>query len=305
MTSDRFARGASILFVFTLVVVTAASIISCGSGGEANSRIEVVVTIPPQAEFMHKVGGERVDVTIMVPSGTSPHTYAPKPSQLVDISRAEMYAKVGSGIDFELAWMDKITAQNKDMLIVDCSEGIILQENIGDLNHGDEDGAHGELDPHIWVSPLNAMIMVRNIYDGLVQVDPDNRAYYGDNMNAYLRELEDLDNYISDSFAEATDRIFMVYHPTLGYFAQEYDLTMLSIEEDGKEPTAAGLADLIDQAQEHGIKVIFASPQFSLRSAETVAAEIGGRVALFDSLSEDYIANLRTFSSELSLALVT
>jgi zinc transport system substrate-binding protein len=146
--------------------------------------------------------------------------------------------------------------------------------------------------------------MVRNIYDGLVQVDPDNRAYYGDNMNAYLRELEDLDNDISDSFAEATDRIFMVYHPTLGYFAQEYDLTMLSIEEDGKEPTAAGLADLIDQAQEHGIKVIFASPQFSLRSAEVVAAEIGGRVVLFDSLSEDYIANLRSFSSELSLALV-
>jgi len=289
--------------IVIVIISTAVSITSCTSEEASNGVIGTVVTIPPQADFVRQVGGEKVNVTIMVPSGASPHVYTPTPRQMTDVAKADMYAKVGSGISFELAWMDKIAAQNKDMLVVDCSEGIALQENVGDHDHQDEGGEHGELDPHIWVSPLNAIIMVRNICDGLVQIDPDNRAYYEGNMNTYIKELEDLDRDIRDSLPGEGDRLFMVYHPSLGYFAREYDLTMLSIEEEGKEPTAAALIDLIQQAKENNIKAIFTSPQFNQQSAEAIARQIGARVVLFDPLAEEYIKNMRAFVSELALAM--
>jgi zinc transport system substrate-binding protein len=295
--------GSSITSIAIIIIITAFSITSCTSEDESNGGIGAVVTIPPQAEFVRQVGGEKVDVTIMVPGGASPHIYSPTPRQMTDVAEAEIYAKVGSGIAFELAWMDKITEQNREMLIVDCSGGIILQEKIGDHDHQDEGGGHEELDPHIWVSPLNAIIMVRNIYDGLVQIDPDSKAYYERNMNAYINELEDLDRDIRDSFPDEGDRLFMVYHPSLGYFAREYDLTMLSIEEEGKEPTAAGLTDLIQKAEDHNIKTIFTSPQFNQQSAEAIARQIGAKVVIFDPLAEEYIMNMRSFVDDLALAL--
>ncbi len=279
---------------------------------EAADRTGVVVTIVPLAEFVEQVGGEKVDITVMVPPGASPHTYEPRPSQMTAVANAEMYAKVGSGVDFELVWMDNIVAQNTDMLVVDCSEKITLIE-IGEppeYEHGVENQEHeanhhyrGAMDPHIWMSPVNAQAMVESICDGLIEVDPDNTAYYAANRDAYLQDLTELDQDIREGLSGVANRVFMVYHPAFGYFAEEYDLTMLSIEVEGKEPTAASLARLIDQARAHDIKVIFASPQFSTQVPQVIADEIGGRVVLVDSLAEDYIANLRAFLNELMQAM--
>jgi zinc transport system substrate-binding protein len=239
----------------------------------------------------------------MVPPGASPHTYDPTPSQIVEVARAEIYAKVGSGIDFELVWMDKLTAQNDDILIVDCSEGVQLIEMADTDEHEEEDHAHGAMDPHIWMSPLNARIMVQNICDGLMQIDPANRSYYEANRDSYLQSLAQLDQDIQDGLSGVTNRTFMVYHPAFGYFAEAYDLTMLPIEAEGKEPTAAELLRLIDTAKENNIKVIFASPQFNPQSAEVIADQIGGSVVFIDPLASDYINNLRTLLSKLVAAM--
>jgi len=284
-------RGAA-LKCFLLLVLTA-FILSCGGREAADGKIEVVVTIPPQAEFVERVGGERVAVTVMVPPGANLHTYEPTPSQLTTLARAEMYAKVGSGIEFELAWMDKLTAVNAEMLVVDCSRGVEMEEVAGKQ----------ALDPHIWMSPRNAKIMVQNIYQGLVRVDPDGREYYRQNLARYLGELSQLDQEIRDRLSGVTSRRFMVYHPAFGYFAREYNLTMLPIEAEGKEPTAAGLARLIEQAKEEGIKVIFAEPQFNPQSAQVIAEAIGGRVVLVDPLARDYVASLRRLAEELAQAM--
>jgi zinc transport system substrate-binding protein len=128
----------------TASLVTVAA--GCNHETETEGKIVVVVTILPQAEFVESVGGEKVDVTVMVPPGASPHTYEPTPSQMKALSEAKLYAKVGSGVDFELVWMDKLIEQNKDMLVVDCSEGITLQE----MTAPDEDEEeHGGMDPHM------------------------------------------------------------------------------------------------------------------------------------------------------------
>lgn len=243
----------------------------------SDSKIGVIVSILPQAEFVERVGGDKVKVTVMVPPGASPHTYEPKPGQLKEVSRAKVYFAVGSGIEFELAWMKKIVDLSTEILVLDCSEGIEIKEG----------------DPHIWLSPFNAMIMVENIYQGLVQVDSVNKKYYSENKNKYIEELNKLDEELTLALSEKKNRKIMVYHPSWGYFTREYDLEQIPIEREGKEPTPKGILNSIKQAREEEITTIFASPQFDAKKAEVIAKEIGGDVVLLDPLSKDYIENMR------------
>ncbi|MFC2033495.1 metal ABC transporter solute-binding protein, Zn/Mn family [Chloroflexota bacterium] len=287
-----------ILRFFSIVLTVALLILpaSCAKEVGAAGKIGVVVTILPQAEFVESIGGERVDVVVMVPPGASPHTYEPLPSQMTALSAAVMYAKVGSGVDFELVWMDKLISINKDILVTDCSQGVEMRDNTGDSEHG-------LLDPHIWMSPLRAGMMVQNICNGLVQVDSDGRAYYEQNRDAYLKKLAQLDNDIRAGLTGVRSRTIMVYHPAFGYLAEDYGLNLLSVEEEGKEPTSVGLARLIELAEEHGIKAIFISPQDNPQSARVIADAIGGRLVFVDTLARDYIMNMRILLDEMVEAL--
>jgi zinc transport system substrate-binding protein len=266
-----------------LIAMLAILAISHAPEAEATDKIGVVVTILPQAEFAESVGGDKVTVTVMVPPGQDPHAYAPTISQLTAVKQAKLYAEVGSGIDFELSYMGSIVEANGNMLVVDCSKGVDLMEN----------------DPHIWLSPRNAKIMVENICDGLIQVDPQNREYYIQNMNEYLTELDALDADINSSLAGITNRCFIVFHPAWGYSAADYNLTQVAIEIEGKTPSPKDVADVVQEAKEHNIKVVFASPEFDVKSAQTIAEAIGGRVALIDPLARDYINNMHKVLGEL------
>lgn len=257
----------------------------------------VVVTIVPQAQFVEKVGGEKVMVTILVPPGASPHTHEPTPSEINEVAKADMYAKVGSPIEFELTWADKIISINPDMLIVDCSRGIQL------LDTPSHEHGHVGKDPHIWLSPKNAIIMVENIYKGLIKIDPENEKFYYNNKEAYIKDLQELDKTLSDIFSGLSIKKFMVYHPTWGYLAHDYGLEMIPIEEEGKEPTPERLVHIIKQAKENNIKVIFANPEFQTDTVETVAKEIGGSVVLVSPLEKDYIVMLTKISREIEKSL--
>ncbi len=301
-----------LLSMFLMLLATASMMIAvtaCASEAGKTDKIGVVVSILPQAEFVERVGGDRVDVTVMVPPGADPHTYEVRPAQMTRLAQAKMYAKVGSPVEFELAWMDKLIAQNKEMLVVDCSKGVQLMEITGHAHEHEHEAEsqheneHEGLDPHIWLSLANARIMVQNIYEGLAQVDPAHRDYYQQNRDAYIQELAELDNAIRQSLAEVTNRKFIVYHPFLGYFARDYNLQQIAIEQEGKEPTAAYLARLITEAKEQGIKAVFISPQFSTKSAELIAKEIGGQVVTLDPLAKDYSANMKRIETTLREAL--
>ncbi|MHC1610674.1 MAG: metal ABC transporter solute-binding protein, Zn/Mn family [Candidatus Methanospirareceae archaeon] len=250
-------------------------------------EIGVVVTILPEADFVENVGGERVHVTVMVPPGASPHTYEPRASQLKEVSKAKIYFKVGSGIEFEEAWMDKIISLNPDILIVDCAEGITKLEE----------------DPHVWNSPLNAKVMVENICNGLCQVDPDNEAYYTENRDRYLRELDEVDAYIHEQLDGFKNRVFMIYHPSFGYLAEEYNLTQIAIEHEGRAPTPKVIQDCMDKARRYNLSYIYVAPQFATENAETIAHEIGGQLVFLDPLPRDYIANMRSIAASLSLEM--
>ena len=249
--------------------------------------LKVIASITTVGDFVRQIGGNKVDVTIMVPPGYEPHTYEPTTGQMVKVSNAAAYVKAGSGIEFEKTWMDNILAQNPDMTVIDCVPGIDIIDE----------------DPHIWNSPVNAQQMCLNIYNGLIQVDPENADYYLSNYESYIKELEELHSYITGLFAAYRNRNFLIYHPSFGYFAAEYNLTQLSVEEEGKETTAQKIQQCIDAARVNNLNYVFASPYETSAYAETIANEIGGSVLYLDPLPSLYIANMRSAAASIALEL--
>ncbi len=275
--------GIQLLVILSLCIAFPA----CSQKDTPTDKIHIVVSILPLAEFTEKIGGNKVDVSVMIPPGASPHSYEPTPGQFAKLGKAQLYVKVGAPIDFELVWLDKILAVNQDLLLCNASQSVQFIKG----------------DPHIWLSPHNAAIMVGNIYDALIKIDPDNQMFYNKNRKQYIKELDNLDNDIVRLLREKKGRNFMVFHPAWGYFASAYDLKQISVENQGKEPTAKGILHLIEQAKTNDIKVVFASPQFNTKSAEVIAKEIQGQVILIDPLEKEYITNLKKIASILDQAM--
>ncbi|EKU97731.1 ABC-type metal ion transport system, periplasmic component/surface adhesin [Leptolyngbya sp. PCC 7375] len=280
--------------------------------------LDITVSILPQEYFVEKIGGDRVEVNVMVQPGESPATYEPKPQQLKDLSEAEAYVSIG--VPFENAWMAKIQSANAQMLMIDSAQGIERLEMAAHHHHDEDhteeaepdheeehkehDHAEGTLDPHIWLSPQRVKIQAQNIYQGLVTIDPDNEATYQANLTQFLGEIDQLDQQIKQNLVGIENREFIVFHPAWGYFAQDYDLEQVPIEIGGQEPSAAELGELIQQANAENIKVIFAQPEFSTKSAETIATEIAGEVLFITPLAPNWSDNLlqvsQTFADVLS-----
>ncbi len=263
----------------------------------SSDKLIVAVSILPQAEFVEQIGGNNVKTVVMVPPGSDPHSYEPTPSQLENLSNAQMYVKVGSGLSFETVWMDKLISINSKMLVVNSSAGIkqIMIEN-------DPDGDTGA-DPHVWTSPLNAKVMVKSIYDGLVSIDPDNETTYKQNYDSYIAKLDEADTKLKTALAGKEGTSFMVYHPAWAYLAKDYGLNEIAVEVQGKEPSPQDMQKLIDEAKEKGIKVIFVQSGFSTASAKTIADQIGGEVVEVDPLAKDYIDNLDRVSNAFAKGL--
>lgn len=266
---------------------------------EDTGKLNVVVSIVPLQEFVEKVGGDRVSITVMVPPGASPHAYEPTPSQLRAVSTADMYVKIGTPVEFEVQWLDKLLAMNSTMHICDASEGI--ETIAAQYNH--ENVHETRIDPHIWLSPRKAQAMVENIYNGFLKIDSRHADYYEVRRNTFVARLDSLDRAIRSMLHGKQSRQFLVYHPAWQYFAEEYNLEQVSVEAEGKEPTAQSMERIIDKAREYDIKVVFVSPQFNTKSADVIAREIDGRVVSIDPLSGNYVANLETVAQSLREAM--
>lgn len=276
---------------FTALTLTVGCItkdpVADGETGDGIGTIGIIVTILPQADFVEIVGGDNVRVTVMVPPGASPHTYEPTPAQLRDISKADIYYTVGSGVGFEEVWMDRIIAMNPKMTIIDGSEGIA---KIG-------------TDPHIWNSPVNAKKMVENLNTGLIRADPANAKEYTANKDRYILELDALDKYAHEMLDGFTNREFLIYHPSFGYFAREYNMTQIAIEHKGKAPTPQTIKTCVDKAREYNLSYIYVAPQFATEHAKSIAHEIGGQVVFVDPLPTEYVSNMRSVVASLALEM--
>jgi zinc transport system substrate-binding protein len=275
-----------------LVLLALLSLIcSCVSqnDGLSSEKIKVVTTIAPLEEFIKSVGGDRVEVSVMVPPGAEPHTFEPTPSQMRQVAEADLYVQNGAGLEF---WMDRILQVNEEMTIIDSSKGIDF------ISESPE-----EIDPHIWISLRNAAVQVRNICDGLIEVDPANKEYYLQNKDSYLQNLSSLDAEFNNTFGSKEKRIFIVHHPAWTYFAKDYELEQVPLMENEKEPGPKYLGEVIELARKNNITTIFVEPQFNPKSAEVIAREMNAGIVTIDPLSENYLDNMRNASREIAQSL--
>jgi len=281
-------------YIILIALLTAAFFTSAAHGA-GEQKIGVVTSIEPMAYFIERIGGDKAAIQVMVPPGGNPHTYEPLPSQLVDLSKAGLYVEVGSGIEFELQWMDKLAALNKKMSVLNASEGIELID-MEEHHHDDahEEGHREEVkDPHVWLSPANAVIMAKNVSDAFIKIDPSNKDFYSKNAEELVKELNSLKDDIDKELKPLKERAFLVCHPSWGYFARDFGLMQIVAKYSSKDLTPREIMDIVKEANDRNIKVVFASPQFSKKDAETIAKEIKGTVVIVDPLSRDYINNLK------------
>jgi zinc transport system substrate-binding protein len=299
----------------SMITIIFAGVFIIASFAFANDKLPVFVSIAPQRYLVQQIGNDLVDVQVMVSPGTDPHTYEPRPQQMVAISKAKLYFAIG--IEFEKANLKKIVSTNPKIRIVNMDRGIKKipmadaghhgagqeQRKKGGDKNEDHHHEHGGLDPHIWLSPPLVKIQVRTILTALQEIDPSNQTVYTANYHQFTLRIDKLDAELKTTFAGKQGLKFMVFHPSWGYFAHAYGLKQVPIEIGGKHPKPAQLKELIEHAKEEGINVIFVQPQFSRKSAGLVAKEIGGQLVFVDPLAEDWMANLREVANRFKPAL--
>ncbi|MDQ5842433.1 MAG: zinc ABC transporter substrate-binding protein [Thermoproteota archaeon] len=227
-------------------------------------KVRVIASFFPLYDFARNVGGDRAEVSVMVPAGIEPHDWEPTPRDIADAENADMIVYNGAGFE---RWVSDINAK----FAVDTSIGIQLMQ-------GAEEGIQEKsgLDPHIWLDPVLAKQQVEAIRDGFVQIDPVNSGYYHQNAQRYIAELDSLDSFIRSNLSNCELRDFIAFHNAFSYFANRYNLTQHSIQ--GISPEGDVLPQRIqeikDLAATLGINVIYAEDLIDPRLANVIAGEI-------------------------------
>ncbi|KAA6334579.1 zinc transport system substrate-binding protein [termite gut metagenome] len=271
-------------------------LVACSAPKKKSEEQRIItVTIEPQRYFTEAIAGDKFTVACMVPKGSSPETYDPVPKQLMELSRSEAYLRIGY-IGFELSWIDRLTSNAPQIQVFDTSKGIkYIRES--ERTSGDFYG--NGIEPHIWCSTTNAKIIADNTFNALCALDKENESYYLTRYDSLCQRIERTDSIIRHILKEGTDRTFMIYHPSLSYYARDYDLQQICIEEGGKEPSPAHLKELIKRCKTEKVSVIFIQPEFDRRNAETIAKETGTTIVPINPLSYDWEEEMIKVAREL------
>ena len=263
--------------------------------------IPVFVSILPQKYFVERIGGEQVKVEVMVDPGESPATFNPNPKKMSLLSQAKLYFSIG--VPFETIWIDRIQSIHSNLQFVPLHDEAHDKSGT-DQGHGHPSRhSHGSSDPHIWTSPAKVKLIAKKIKETLVRAEPQKEKYFEANLRAFHNDLDALDRDIREILARSDNHRFLVFHPAWSYFAEDYGLEQISIEDGGKEPGARTLQKIIEKGKKLGIKVIFVQKQFSLSIAKKIAKMIGATVREMDPLAEDYLENMRLTATAISGAL--
>ena len=287
-------------FILLILIVI---IISCSQTTPKSDTLDIFVSVLPQKYFVERIVGDKANVHVMVLPGHSPATYEPTPSQMKDISEADIYFRIG--VPFEETWMKKIVHLNPELLVVDTREDIPLRPMESfitlhkkmspdhDKENNEEQNHSHTLDSHIWLSPELVKIQAQTICNALQESNPANADYYSENLQSFLVDLAALQDYFEEQLSQLEHREFLAFHPSWGYLADEFSMTQIPIQIEGKSPTPKQLAEIIAFAQKENIRVIFVQEQFSTTAAQTVAQAIHGNVVSINPLAENYCENMR------------
>lgn len=276
------------------------------SAEESTEKLKVYATIYPLYDFTKQIGGDKVDVELVVPNGQEPHDYEPSNELIKNLEHAKLFIFNGAGLE---SWTDKVlkSLDNKELVSVEASKGIKFLKG----HDEDHDGSKQEeaLDPHVWLDPENAKIQAKNIAEGLSKVDPKNSEYYNKNLEDYLNALNELNEDYKKGLADIQQRTIVVSHEAYGYLCKEYGLEQIGIEgvNAETEPDAKTMAEIVDLVKEKNIKVIYTEDILDPKVAATIAKEAHIKTAFLnplESLTDEEIANNDNYITIMKANLV-
>lgn len=271
---------------YALLVCLSALAASCSPDAGRKKQL-LTVSIEPIRLITEQLSAGNFDIYTLTPSGASPETYQPTPIQMERLRNSAAYIRVGT-LGFERTQLRKMTESIPHLHIVNASQ------RIKHLPAGDG------CDPHTWTSPRNIKVIATNICDALCDLDTLNRAKYISQLYDFMESADRLDREIRTLLADIPQRSFLIYHPSLSYFAQEYGLEQLYVEDEGKEPSAERIARLIDECRKKQVKVVFVQQGYNTNTARRIAEEIGAKVTEINPLGYDWPAEMLKIAKALA-----
>ena len=276
--------------------------LACGvvDPGEAPPTLTVATSIAPHAWLTERIGGDQVVVHTVLRPGESPTTHQPSDAQVSRVLSGRVFFRCG--VPFESgAWFRALEGH---LEVVDLRNGVDTRTMVAHAHDIEgKDRSLNAVDPHIWLSPERLAIQARLISETLQQIDPDHASYYAAHLADLVAEIDDLDAWIEDTLAPYRGRAFVVFHPSWGYFADDYGLRQIAIEAEGNNPSDAELTRIQEQTRALGVSVVFVQPQIAGRAARAIAEVMGARLETLDPLAPDVIANLRHVTNSIAEAL--
>jgi zinc transport system substrate-binding protein len=272
-----------------LLVLMAVILISCKGKNEAadQQKIKIAVTILPYSGIVKEIGGDKVDITVLVPPNSACETYEPTPVDIAKAAQSEIYFFVGANYAFEKNLVKSITENYKNVAVVDCSTGLEVKEN----------------NPHLWLYPAGLKKIAENVFNSLKKAKPLLEEYFAKNKERYLKQIDSADAVIKGNMASIKEKKILVFHPSWLYYAGYYNLEQIAIENEGKEPTAQDLKNVIDLAKKYKITTLFLEPNTAPESAQAIKEELKAVSVLLNPMEGDILKNLIYVSEKISGSL--
>ncbi len=243
--------------------------------GVAQPKLKAVASFYIPYELTKNVGGDRIEVKNLVPAGASAHDYEPTPADIKAVEEAQVFVYHGASMDD--AWVKKLLSvvRNRErIVIIEATKGLPLRK---------AEEEEFEYDPHVWLDPVLAKEMIKQIRDGLTVADRS--SVYSENAKQYTAKLDALDATIREGLKSCRLRDLIVSHRFMDYFAARYNLRAHALSGlEPSEPTPQRLAELIRLGREKGIKYIFAEKLDALKALEVLARELGAQILPLSSI---------------------
>ena len=265
---------------------------------DSSSKINVVVSFNPMKELTKAIGGDKIQMSVMVPSGVEAHDFEPKPRDMEALNKAKVFIYNGLGME---GWVDGAlkSVNNKSLELVDASKGanLIKIEKHEEEHKENSKEVHGEYDPHIWLSIKEVKVQAKNIKEALIKADEKNKDYYENNYNSFISKADDLFKEYETKFSSIANKNFVTGHAAFGYLCRDFNLSQNSVEDvfaEG-EATAVKIKDLVEYCKKNNIKTIFMEEMASPKVSETLAKEVGAKVEVINTLENegDYLETMK------------
>ena len=289
MICNSFARY---LYIFLLPLGLLAT--SCLQSSQHADRLQITTTIAPATQVISEIADTLLTVTTLLPQGNSPENYEPTPQDIQALATSTAYFYMGD-LGFERSWVERIHTMQPDLQLVR------LDQELTDRAHHHKHPQTSTLhDPHYWTSVRGLQAMAHTIYTALSCIDTLHRESYRTGYSRFSERLSRIGKEIQAQLTTLPSRAFVIYHPSLTEFAEEFGLHQLVIEQDGKEPTPQQIQTLIEEARRQDVRVVFIQQEFDSKLIQSIASELGARTVLINPLDGNWEAQLRGIAHALS-----